>query len=66
MSEVLVHVIVSVIEKNLDTENCSCEKHLFDKLACENEMLNTNATQLHDEKGTCEKTIIALFIRFHW
>ena len=45
------------IDKYLDTENCSHEKHLFGKLvlACEDEMLNKTETSLDDKKVTCEK-----------
>ena len=44
-------------DEYLDTESCSCKKHLIDKLvlACEVEILNRTETSLIDEKVTCAR-----------
>ena len=57
---ILVRVAVSVkrhakiIFRYLDIKNCSCKKHLLDKLVllCENEILNTTEASVDDKKVT--------------
>ena len=55
---ILVGEIASVIEEDLDTNNCSCEKCLVSKLAleCEDEILNRTETLLNDKKVTYAKS----------
>ena len=43
-----------IIFRYLDIKNCSCKKHLLDKLVllCENEILNTTEASVDDKKVT--------------
>ena len=46
------------IDEYLDIKNCSCKRHLNDKLVwgCKDETLNTTETLLKDEKVACSES----------
>ena len=57
------------IDEYLHNKNCSCEKHLIDKLVleCEDDLLKTAEILLNDKKVACAKSnclfhIISLLI----
>ena len=51
---------VCKVDENLDIENCSCEKHLFDKLVitCEDGILNTSETSLDNKIAICKNNFL--------